>query len=104
VADQTKRGGDMGIWRWQRFIVEALVGASAVALFFSAIGATAEPILAAVALVGIALLLAQHDATTQAAGDTVPQPLRAPTQPESARPEPPARAGFDAAIVEAASA
>jgi len=104
MADHTKRGGDMRVWRWQRFIVEALVGASAVALFFSAVGATAEPILAAVALVGIALLLAQHDVTTQPAGDIGPQPLRSPMQPESARPEPPAMAGFDAAIVEATSA
>jgi hypothetical protein len=97
-------GGDMRVWRWQRFIVEALVGASAVALFFSAVGATAEPILAAVALVGIALLLAQHDVPAQPADDAVPQPLRSHAEPESARPEPRALAGFDAAILDATSA
>ena len=99
-----KSSGDMRVWRWQRFIVEALVGASAVALFFSAVGATAQPILAAVALVGIALLLARHDVPAQPAGDIGSQPLRAPMQPESARSEPRALAGFDAPILDATSA
>jgi hypothetical protein len=96
--------GDMRVWRWQRSIVEVLVGASAVALFFSAVGAAAEPILAAVALVGIALLLVEHDVRAQAASDIVPQTPRSRAEPESARPAPPAMAGFDAAIADAASA
>jgi hypothetical protein len=61
--------------RWREFIVDILVGASAVALAFAAISANAEPILSAIALVGIALMIA---------GDVGPQPLRPPLERESA--------------------
>jgi hypothetical protein len=86
-------GGDIRFGRWRQFIVEILVGASMVALAFAAIGATAEPILGAVALIGIALMLERD----------VPQPLRS-VEPESARPEPQATVRFDAALVDATSA
>jgi hypothetical protein len=73
-----------------------------VALAFAAIGATAEPILGAVALIGIALML-ERDVPAQSAGNIGPQPLR-PVEPESARPEPHATVRFDAALVDATSA
>jgi hypothetical protein len=61
--------------RWREFIVDILVGASAVVLAFAAINADAQPILGAIALVGIALMVA---------GDVGPQPLRPPPERESA--------------------
>ena len=92
---------DVRFWRWRKFVVEALVGASTVAIVFAAIDATAEPILVAVALIGIALMLERIPA--QSAGDIGPQPLRPPLEAESARPEPQATVGFDAALVDATS-
>lgn len=78
-------GGDIRFGRWRQSIVEVLVGASAVAIAFAAIEATAVPILGAVALVGIALML-ERDVRTRSAGNTEPQATR-----------------FDAAIVDATS-
>lgn len=80
--------------------MEVLVGASTVAVAFAAIEATAEPILGAVALIGIALML-ERDVPAQSAGNIGPQPLRPPVEPESARPEPQATVRFDAALVDA---
>jgi hypothetical protein len=87
---------------WRQFVVEVLLGASAVALGFAAIDPMAEPILAAVVLVGVALLV-ELDVTAQPARDIRPQSLRASKESESAPPEPQATAGFDAAIVDATS-
>ena len=95
-------GGDMRIGRWRRFSVEALIGASVVALVFAGIAATADPILAAIALVGIAVMLELH-VTAQPADDMGPQPLRPRAEPESAQPVPRAMAGFDAPIADATS-
>lgn len=86
--------GDMQFWRWREFIVDVLVGASAVALGFAAISANAEPILGAIALVGIALMLA---------GDIGPQPLRPPLERQSERDEPQGTVGFDATVADAMS-
>jgi hypothetical protein len=94
--------GDVRFWRWRKFVVEALVGASTVAIVFAAIDATAQPILVAVALIGIALML-ERDVPAQSAGDIGPQPLRPPVKAESARPEPQATVGFDSALVDATS-
>ena len=88
------RGGDRGFGRWRQSIVEVLVGASAVAIAFAAIGGTAEPILGAVALVGIALMLER----------AVPRPLRPGAESESAGSERQPAADFDAALVDATSA
>jgi hypothetical protein len=96
-------GGDVRFWRWRKFVVEALVGASTVAIVFAAIDATAEPILVAVALIGVALML-ERDVPAQSAGNIGPQPVRPPAEAESARPEPQATVGFDAALVDATSA
>jgi hypothetical protein len=85
--------GNIRFGRWRQSIVEVLVGASTVAIAFAAIGATAELILGAVALVGIALMLERD----------VPQPLRPRVAPESAPPEPQATVHFDAALVDATS-
>lgn len=82
------------MWRWREFIVDVLVGVSAVALGFATINADTEPILGAIALVGIALVFA---------GDVAPQPLRPPLERESARAVPQAAPGFDAPIVDAMS-
>lgn len=82
--------------------MEVLVGASTVAIALAAISATAEPILGAVALVGIALML-ERDVPAQSAGNIGPQPLRSPVELESARPEPQATVRFDAALVDATS-
>jgi hypothetical protein len=95
-------GGDMRFGRWRRFIEEVLVGTSAVVLAFTAIDATAEAILAAVALVGIALLVELH-VTAQPTGEPGLQPQRPPAESASARPEPQAVTGFDAPIVDATS-
>ena len=95
-------GGNIWFGRWRKFVVEALVGASTIAIVFAAIDATAEPILGAVALIGIALMLERH-VPAQSAGDIGPQPLRPPVEAESARPEPQATVGFDAALVDATS-
>ncbi len=92
-------GGDIRVRRWRQFIVEVLVGAATVAIAFAAIGGTAEPILGAVALVGIALML-EPAVPAQSAGN--PQPLR-PEEPESARPEPQPTVHFDAALGDATS-
>ena len=86
--------GDVRFWRWRKFVVEALVGASTVAVVFAAIDATAEPILVAVALIGIALML-ERDVPAQSAGNI--------DGSEPARPEPQATVGFDAALVDATS-
>jgi hypothetical protein len=94
--------GDVRFWRWRKFVVEALVGASTVAIVFAAIDATAEPILVAVVLIGIALML-ERDVPAQSAGNIGPQPVRPPVEAESARPEPQATVGFDAALVDATS-
>lgn len=91
-------GGDIRFGRWRQFIVEVLVGASTVAIVFAAIDATAEPILGAVALIGIALML-ERDVPAQSAGNIGPQPLRPPVEPE-----PQAMVRFDAALVDATSA
>ena len=91
-------GSDIRVGRWRQSIVEVLVGASAVAIAFAAIGATVEPIVGAVALVGIALML-ERDIPVQSAGDIGPQPLRPRVESESARPE-----RFDAGLVDATSA
>ena len=96
-------GGDVRFWRWRQFIEEVLVGASTVAIAFAAVNATAEPILFAVVLIGIALML-ELDVPAQSAGNTGLQPLRPPAEAESARPEPQATVGFDAALVDAMSA
>jgi hypothetical protein len=85
---------DMQFWRWREFIVDVLVAASAVALAFATINANAEPILGAIALVGIALMLA---------GDVGPQPLRPPLERESARPGSQATPDLHPAIVDAMS-
>ena len=74
--------------------MEVLVGVSTVAIAFAAIGATAEPILGAVALVGIALMLER----------AVPQPLRPGVESKSAGSEGQPAADFDAALVDATSA
>ena len=95
-------GGDVRFWRWRQFIEEVLVGASTVAIAFAAIEATAEPILFAVVLIGIALML-ERNVPAQSAGNISPQPLRPPVEPESARPEPRATVRFDAAIIDATS-
>ena len=95
-------GGDVRFWRWRQFIEEVLVGLSAVAIAFAAIDATAEPILFAVVLIGIALML-ELDVPAQSAGNIGPQPLRPLAETESARSEPRATVRFDAAIVDAAS-
>jgi len=87
--------GDVRFWRWRKFVVEALVGASTVAITFAAIDATAEPILVAVALIGIALML-ERNVPAQSTGNI--------GGPEAARPEPQATVGFDAALVDATSA
>ena len=94
--------GDIRFGRWRQSVVEVLVGASAVAIAFAAIEATAVPILGAIALVGIALILERH-LPALSAGNSGPQPLRQGVEPESARPEPPATVRFDAALVEATS-
>jgi hypothetical protein len=86
--------GDMQFWRWREFIVDVLVGASAVALAFAAINANAEPILGAIGLVGIALMIA---------GDVGPQPLRPPLERESASSGAEAAADLHPAIVDAMS-
>jgi hypothetical protein len=93
-------GGGIGFGRWRQSIAELLVGASVVAVVFAAIGATAVPILGAIALVGIALMLERH-LPALSAGSSGPQPLQPPV--ESARPEPQARVRFDAALVDAMS-
>jgi len=80
-----------------------LVGASTVAIVFAAIDATAEPILVAIALIGIALML-ERNVPAQSAGNIGSQPLRPPVEAEFARPEPQATVGFDAALVDATSA
>jgi hypothetical protein len=72
----------MQFGRWRESIVEVLVGASAAVLAFAAIDATTEPVLGAIALVGIALMFA---------GEIGPQPL------------PQAAPGFDATIADAMS-
>jgi hypothetical protein len=95
-------GGDIRVGRWRQFIVEVLVGAATVAIAFAAIGATAEPILGAVALVGIALIL-ERDVPAQSAGNTGPQPLRLGVELESARPEPQATVRLYTPIVDATS-
>ena len=95
-------GDDVLFWRWRQFIEEVLVGLSAVAIAFAAIDATAEPILFAVVLIGIALML-ELDVPAQSAGNIGPQPLRPLAETESARSEPRATVRFDAAIVDAAS-
>src|SRR5437660_11843930 len=92
-------GGDVLFWRWRQFIEEVLVGASAVAIAFAAIDATAKPILFAIVLIGIALML-ELDVPAQSTGNIGPQPL---AEAESARPEPQAAVRFDAAIVDATS-
>jgi hypothetical protein len=78
-------GGDIRFGRWRQSIVEVLVGASAVAIAFAAIEATAVPILGALALVGIVLLL-ERDVPARSTGNTEPQATR-----------------FDAALVDATS-
>ena len=93
-------GDDVLFWRWRQFIEEVLVGLSAVAIAFAAIDATAEPILFAVVLIGIALML-ERDVPAQSAGNIGPRPVRPPVEAESARPEPQATVGFDAALVDA---
>jgi hypothetical protein len=95
-------GGDIRFGRWRQFIEEVLVGASTVAIAFAAIDATAEPILVAVVLIGIALML-EFDVPAQSTGNIGTQPLRPPVEAESARPEPRATVRFDAAIVDATS-
>jgi hypothetical protein len=95
-------GGDIGVGRWRQSIAEVLVGASTVAIVFAAIGGTAEPILGAVALVGIALMVERH-LPAVSAGNIGPQPLRPRVQTESARPEPQATVRFDPALVDATS-
>jgi hypothetical protein len=79
-----------------------LVLASAIAIAFATIGGTAEPILGAIALVGIALMLERY-VPAQSARDIAPQPLRPRVELESTRPEPQATV-FDAALVDATSA
>jgi hypothetical protein len=90
-------GGEMRFGRWRQFIVEALVGASTIAIVFAAIDATAEPILVAIALIGIALML-ERNVPAQSAGNIGSPPLRPPEEPE-----PQAMVRFDAAIVDATS-
>jgi hypothetical protein len=94
-------GGGIRVGRWRQSTEEVLVGASTIAIAFAAIGGTAEPILGAIALVGIALMLERY-VPAQSAGDIAPQPLRPRVEPESARPEPQATV-FDAALVDATS-
>ena len=85
----------MRLRRWQEVIVDVLVGASAVALAVAALNnANAEPIVGAIALVGIALMFA---------GDIAPQRLPPPLEGQSARAVPEAAPGFDAPIVDAVS-
>ena len=95
-------GGDMRSWHWRRFIVDVLIGASAIALAVAAVGAKLGPILVAFALLGIALLV-ELDVAAQSTPGIGPEPPRPPLQPEPARPEPRAMAGFDAAIVDPTS-
>ena len=93
-------GGGMRVGRWRQSIEEVLIGASAVVIAIAAIGSTAQLILGAVALVGIALML-ERDVSAESAGNIGPQPLQPPV--ESARPEPQATARFDPALVDATS-
>jgi len=94
--------GDLRFGRWRQSVVEVLVGASAVAIAFAAIEATAVPILGAVALVGIALMVERH-LPAVSAGNIGPQPLRPAVESESARPEPQATVRFGPALVDATS-
>jgi len=94
-------------WHWRRFIVDALIGASAGAVALAAIGATADVpymlILGACALLSIGLML-EPNVTAQPAGDIGPQLLRPSTQPNLR--DPGRRQwgdGFDTAIVDATS-
>jgi hypothetical protein len=95
-------GGDMRFGSWRQFTAEALIVATTFAIAFAAIDATAELILGAVALVGLALMV-EPDVLAQPARDIAPQPTRSPVQPESARPEPWVRVHFDAGVVDATS-
>ena len=95
-------GGGIRFGRWRQSIAEFLVGASMVAVVFAAVGATAVPILGAVALVGIALML-ERDVPAESAGNIGPQPLRPAVESESARPEPQATVRFGPALVDATS-
>jgi hypothetical protein len=86
--------------RWRQSITEVLVGASVVVIAFAAIDSTAQLILGALALVGIALML-ERDVPAESAGNIDPQPMQPPE--ESARPERQATARFDPALVDATS-
>jgi hypothetical protein len=94
--------GEMRFRRWRQFGVEALLGVSAAALAFAAIGGTAEPILAAVVLTGIALLMELHF-TARPASEIGPLPAWPIVESAEAPPLPQATPGFGAAIVEATS-
>jgi len=94
--------GDIRFGRWRQSIVEVLVGASAVAIAVAAIGGTVEPIVGAVALVGIALMLERY-VPAHSAGNIGSQQLRLAVEPESARPESQAMGHFGAAIVDPTS-
>jgi hypothetical protein len=81
-------------WRWREGIVEVLVGSSAVAIWFAALDASVQPIVGAIALIGIALAIA---------GDIGPQPLQPPVEVESPRATLQPTSGFDPAIADATS-
>jgi hypothetical protein len=87
----------MRFGHWREAAVQVSIGASAVALAFAAIDATAEPILSALALLGVALMLAR---------DIGPGPLRSIAEPESPPREPWTRVHVDVddALVDATSA
>jgi hypothetical protein len=74
-----KNGGNAWPLHWRRFIVNALIGASTVALMLAAIGATADVyvymllIPCATVLVGIGLMV-EPNITARPASDIGPQP------------------------------
>jgi hypothetical protein len=74
-----KNGGNTWPWHCRRFIVNALIGASTVAVMLAAIGATADVyvymllIPCATVLVGIGLMV-EPNITARPASDIGPQP------------------------------
>ena len=91
-----KNGGNARPWYRRRFmvdVVDVLIGAATFAVAYAAIGTATDlrdvVIAAAIALLGIGLLI-EPNVTARPAGDFGPQPLRQPTEPEPAGPEPPA--------------
>jgi hypothetical protein len=98
-------GGDAGVLHWRQFIVDALIGAAALAVAFAAASATTGVVymlLIPGVLVGIGLML-EPSVTPEPTDDTGPQPLRVPTESKPARPRPQVTDRFDAVIIDATS-